>query len=228
MLSQMPTDAKWRAGARNVAVRRRVATLFLIASLVCAHLPPIGGTRRLAAGALLVSQGCATGLVLGSWFSVPLTLLALPLALRWPVLAVDVDGGLIYVVVFGGCLRLFALSLCPGHEPLISALARRVHGALRPDVARYTRWLTVFWSVFFALALAAPPFLYALGPRGAWRWPMRGGSIGCVLVLMIAETGVRRMIIRDFAHVSIRTTVAAFRDATARSAIPTCRPDADT
>lgn len=223
----MPTDAKWRAGARNVAVRRGVATLFLIASLVCAHLSPIGGTSRLAAGVMLLSQGLAMALALGRWFPLPLTLLALPLALRWPVPAVDLDGGLIYVVAFGGCLRLFALSLCPGHEPLISGLARHVHGALRPDVARYTRRLTVFWCVFFALALAAPLLLYALGPQGAWRWPMRGGAIGCVVVLMIAEAGVRRMVIRDFAHVSLRTTVAAFRGVTARSAMPTHRPAAD-
>ena len=38
---------------------------------------------------------------------------------------------------------IFALTLRPGHEALVTALARRVHGSLTPAMAAYSRGVTI-------------------------------------------------------------------------------------
>src|SRR5262249_58781310 len=45
---------------------------------------------------------------------------------------------------------LFGLTLRRGHEPLITRFARLEHDVLPPQVERYTRRLTVLWTLFFA------------------------------------------------------------------------------
>ncbi len=66
-------------------------------------------------------------------------------------------------------LWLFAGSLREGREPLISGVSRRVGGGeLTPEVARYTRNVTVAWSVFFAAQLLTSALLYTLAPLPVW------------------------------------------------------------
>jgi hypothetical protein len=43
----------------------------------------------------------------------------------------------------------FGSTLRRGAEPLVSALARRVHGSFTPDMARYTRSVTLAWTLYF-------------------------------------------------------------------------------
>lgn len=185
--------------------------MLLFASLLCGHLPHVTGSEARIAIGMLCLQGLSAALLFGRpgliLFS---TLLLLPAATRWPTMAMGLDGIMIYTGALGALLVVFARSLRKQREPIVSMFARRVHGTLRPDFALYTRWLTIFWSVFFALALAAPVMLLLLGPAGAWRWPLQGGTFGCVVILMIAEAGLRRLVIRNFEHVSLRTTVATF------------------
>lgn len=50
-------------------------------------------------------------------------------------------------------LGLFGRSLLPGHEPLVSRIARIMHDAPSIELLRYTRAVTVGWVVFLALML---------------------------------------------------------------------------
>ena len=50
-------------------------------------------------------------------------------------------------------LGLFGRSLLPGHEPLVSRIARIMHDAPSPELLRYTRAVTIGWVVFLALML---------------------------------------------------------------------------
>lgn len=67
-------------------------------------------------------------------------------------------------------LALFGSSLRTGREPLISKIARFERGTLTEELARYTRRLTLLWSLLFAalaisaivLAIAAPPRVWSL------------------------------------------------------------------
>ena len=58
-----------------------------------------------------------------------------------------------------GLLWFFGRSLSPHREALITRLARFVHGEISPAVERYTRRLTVFWSVFFFANVVNLPLL---------------------------------------------------------------------
>lgn len=64
---------------------------------------------------------------------------------------------------------VFALTLRPGHEPLVTALARRVHGGqLTPPMSAYSRRVTVAWTAYFAAMAALSVALHALLPFDDW------------------------------------------------------------
>ena len=51
---------------------------------------------------------------------------------------------------------------------MVTRVARRVHGALPPDMERFTRNVTIAWCVFFAAQLMASGLLYAFAPLELW------------------------------------------------------------
>ncbi len=122
------------------------------------------------------------------------------------------DSVVLYTVLQGVLLLLFARTLRPGREPLVTMLARQVHGTLRPDVRLYTRQLTWAWSLFFAVQLLLPALLALAGPAGWWRAVLHGASLPLVLVMFGVEAGVRRWRIRNFEHASIMESVRAFNN----------------
>lgn len=73
-----------------------------------------------------------------------------------------------HVSIHAALAALFALTLRPGQEPLITALARRVHGGLTPAMAAYSRKVTVAWSVYFVLMAAVSVGLFLFAPFAAW------------------------------------------------------------
>ena len=62
----------------------------------------------------------------------------------------------------------FASTLRPGHQPLISLLAQRMHGHLTPAMAHYTRQVTLAWVLYFAAMVAVSLGLYFGGQLRAW------------------------------------------------------------
>jgi uncharacterized membrane protein len=87
------------------------------------------------------------------------------------------DGGLApatlylaqHVAIHAALAVLFALTLRPGQEPLVTALARRVHGGvLTPAMAAYSRKVTVAWSLYFVLMAAVSIGLFLGAPFTAW------------------------------------------------------------
>ncbi|MBO1324790.1 hypothetical protein K2X14_06465 [Acetobacter sp. TBRC 12305] len=172
-----------------------------------------GVDARAAALCVLACQGVGIALLARR----PLPCLAVMAALfypawHWPATAMTVDHVIAYECAVMIPFVLFARSLQKGHEPLASALARQVHGTLRPDVARYTLALTWFWTGFLALALLAPPILWLVGPAGSWRWPASGAVLVLTCVLAGLEYGLRRIVIRDFHHASPLAAIKAFRN----------------
>jgi uncharacterized membrane protein len=61
---------------------------------------------------------------------------------QWLYLAQHVGVNLFLAVGFGSTLR-------PGQTPLITAMARRVHRSLTPEMATYTRQCTLAWTLYF-------------------------------------------------------------------------------
>ncbi|HKA29837.1 MAG TPA: hypothetical protein VKH82_10695 [Candidatus Binatia bacterium] len=63
---------------------------------------------------------------------------------------------------------LFGLTLRRGHEPLITRFARLEHDVLPPQVERYTRRLTVLWTLFFAVMAIITVALWLAASRTAF------------------------------------------------------------
>ena len=128
--------------------------------------------------------------------------------LAWP--------GILNATIYGALLARFARSLAPGHMPVVSWMAAMVRGPLPPEVARYTRRVTIAWCVFFAGQLAMSGLLLASVPLSQWVWFVTLCNLPLVLTMFVAESGVRRIMLRDHRHTSITGTIAAIRAGLAR------------
>lgn len=85
-----------------------------------------------------------------------------PLSASLLYLAQHAGVNLFLAVGFGGTLR-------PGHQPLITALAARVHGPrFTPAMAAYTRKLTAVWTVYFVAMVVLSLALYAWASFDTW------------------------------------------------------------
>ncbi|AOX16132.1 COG4648 family protein [Kozakia baliensis] len=176
-------------------------------------LPRIWPSAPYAAAGMALFQIAGLGLLsaLPPWLYVPVAALLAVAATHAPALSRIIDAAALYTAALLTPLAIFATSLRAGREPIITHVARQVHGVLRPDVARYTRALTWFWCVFFVVALVSPALLWWQAPAGWWRTPMNGGVLLAVAIVFIVEYGVRRMVIRNFHHVGLIESVQAFR-----------------
>lgn len=191
---------------------RKVGAALLVCSFIAPHLLAFCGyPPRCTTFLLLLCQGTGLALVTRNsrlWLAVTLILL-LP-AWYWPVTLRLIDLCSLYSLAIAAPCLVFIRSLLPQHEPLITSFARQVHGTLRPDITRYTYCLTWFWSLFFLTALIAPVLLWAYGPPNAWRWPLNGGTLALAAIFMVLEYGLRRILIRNFNHASLHTSIDIF------------------
>jgi uncharacterized membrane protein len=76
--------------------------------------------------------------------------------------------GIPHAMAYAFLLWWFGRTLAGGREPMVTRFARRVHGALPPEMERFTRNLTILWCVFFAAQLAVSALLFAFAPLEAW------------------------------------------------------------
>ena len=73
----------------------------------------------------------------------------------------------IYLLLFW----VFARTLKPGREPLITGISRLERGGVVPaDLLGYTRALTTFWSVFFIFMAISSVLLSFLAPLHVWSY----------------------------------------------------------
>lgn len=111
-------------------------------------------------------------------------------------------------------LILFGSSLLPGREPLVTRLARRVHGSLPIQIAAYTVKVTWLWTIYFAATILLSLLLYYFAPLRVWSFFANVLSIPLVVLVFIAEYWYRINFIRDFPHKSIFAGMKAMIDHT--------------
>lgn len=107
-------------------------------------------------------------------------------------------------------LALFARTLARGGEPLITRLARRVHGSLPPAMQTYTRRLTAAWCVFFGGQVAVSMLLFAFAPLDTWSWFVNLMNLPSLALMFVAEYAYRVTRHRNFPHASLLKSVEAF------------------
>lgn len=106
----------------------------------------------------------------------------------------------------------FGRTLTGGREPLVTRFARIVHeGKFPPGVERYTRGLTVAWTVFFSTLFVASCALYLGGFPDAWSLLANILSPLLVTAMFVVEYAVRhRVFLPDVEPVGILTGARAF------------------
>ncbi len=99
--------------------------------------------------------------------------------------------------IYGSLLLTFGLTLRPGHEPLITAMARKLHGQIPEELARYTRRVTIAWCGFFVTQLAISITLFCFAPLVVWSFFVNVLDIPLVAAMFAAEYAVRLRSLRD-------------------------------
>lgn len=104
-----------------------------------------------------------------------------------PTLAAAVPHTLAYL----GMLVLFAASLAPGREAIITLAARRSRGPLNATLLAYTRHVTWAWCLFFGAQLLTSLLLGRLAPLAWWAAFIAFGSAPLVLLMFGCELAYR-------------------------------------
>jgi uncharacterized membrane protein len=108
---------------------------------------------------------------------------------------------------------LFGRSLRPGHLPLVTYFAGFTHPELTPALRRYTRQVTIAWTLFFVACIAVSALLFFLGPLEAWSLFANVLTLPLVAAMFVAENEVRKRVLPPEDQVGILAAVRAFRSA---------------
>ena len=104
----------------------------------------------------------------------------------------------------------FARSLAPGREAMVTMFARMVHGTMVPAMERYTRQVTLAWSLFFGAMALVSTVLYVAAPVSVWSAFANFFTAPLIASMFIVEYAVRRRLLPDVEHAGIVAGVQAF------------------
>ncbi len=94
---------------------------------------------------------------------------------------------------FATLTALFARTLSAGRTPMVTRFARTVHGELPPRLARYTRGVTVAWTLVFATLASVSLGLFASGRIAAFSLLANVLTPAIVTTVFLAEYLLRRL-----------------------------------
>lgn len=198
--------------------RKALAALLLVAYPVLTHVAVSTGVVSLGRIAWLCLAALVFMAAPGKWRLAGFALLVVLLALVDAETLLKAPPVVINLVL----AAWFGMSLQAGEEPVIGWFARLERGdELTPELATYTRRLTVLWTVFF-VAMAATAALLAVF-TAAETWSIFANGVDYVLigVLFVGEYAYRRVRYRHYRHASladlVRTVVRSGRLAPRRT-----------
>jgi len=105
---------------------------------------------------------------------------------------------------------VFGRTLAAGREPLCTRFARLVHGTMTPELAAYTRSVTLAWTIFFSALALASAALYFGGYLTAWSILATMLSPALVVLMFVVEYGVRLRVLPHVERVGILGGIRAF------------------
>ncbi len=202
-----------RRGTAIVAV-----VLLALAGAVAAHYaivrsssPTLGALLALAPLAA-IAAACArrarrADILLGA-----LALVALGAWLGWEMLERNFTR--VFFLEHAGVNLLLAIvfgrTLVAGQEPLCTRFARMTHPGLDPAELRYTRQVTLAWTLFFATLFALSCALYLGGFVAAWSMLANIASPILLAAMFAIEYAIRLRVLPERAHVGIFGGIRAF------------------
>lgn len=106
---------------------------------------------------------------------------------------------------------LFGHTLLPGHEPLISQLARRIHREdYSAEIARYTRQATWAWTLYFVAMGLTSVLLFVSAPLAVWSYFVNFLSFLTLAAMFAVEYAVRRWRLRGIDHIGFLQSVRLY------------------
>jgi uncharacterized membrane protein len=107
---------------------------------------------------------------------------------------------------------VFGLTLQAGREPLVTALARRVHGGLTAPMEIYSRKVTVAWTVYFVAVAALSLVLYGAAPFTLWATFANLVTPLAMLAMFVGEYLLRYRLHPEFERATLAQAVRAYTD----------------
>lgn len=204
----------WRRNARNVAIAAALAAYPAFGYFVAAAPPPAG----IAAVSLAVAPLVVVILIVGrrsAHFSLALALCAAAGALLWiNIESISRHLGLVYFIqnicTNAALALLFGRSLAPEREPLCTRFATLVRGPLAPPVTRYTRQVTVAWTLFFIAMCSISTVLFLFAPIAVWSAFANLLTLPLIALMFVAEYAVRRRVLPDLPQTHIMDALRAY------------------
>ena len=112
----------------------------------------------------------------------------------------------VHALLFAAC----AASLRPGRLSWIGQAAQRVHGALSPSMAAYTRGLTRLWAAYFALMALASLAVYAACDWATWSLLANVATPALIALFVAGEYVLRYRLHPEFARATFADSVRAW------------------
>ncbi len=119
--------------------------------------------------------------------------------------------GMPHTMVYLALAWLFGHTLLPGHEPLITSVARRVHGELTPEMARHTHQVTIAWTVFCVGQVLLSWLLYRYASLDAWSLFITVLNLPLLGLMFLADYLVRVLRFPHRPQASIGDAIRAFQ-----------------
>lgn len=162
------------------------------------QLTPI--TAALILIPFVVAAGWAIALELGLRLALLISTTMTILILAWVNmfgLSSAIIFGLPHLVTNLFLMWFFARTLMDGRVPLITSIARRVHGSLKPDIEIYTRRVTYAWGLFFLLQVVVSLGLYIFASLQAWSVFINILNAPLIILMFVCEYSYRILRYRD-------------------------------
>jgi|SRR5450755_1263983 len=125
-----------------------------------------------------------------------------------------------HVAIHVALAILFSLTLRPGRVPLITALASRVHEHLTPDMAAYSRKVTVAWTLYFTAMAVLSMVIFGLAPFDAWATFANLGTPLAMAAMFFGEHMLRYRLHPEFERATIGAALRAYSRAAEAAATP--------
>lgn len=126
--------------------------------------------------------------------------------------------------IYASLLATFALTLRRGRTPLITSMAYRLHGTLSDEMIRYTRGVTIAWSLFFTAQLLTSILLFSFAPLTVWSVFVNLLDVPLVMAMFAGEYAYRLRALRDPPRHSLAMIFKMISECTAKPAPGTDRP----
>ncbi|MEO7335088.1 MAG: hypothetical protein ABIV63_00785 [Caldimonas sp.] len=104
----------------------------------------------------------------------------------------------------------FGVTLRPGARPLISVLADRVHRGLTPDMERYTRKLTLAWTIYFVAMALVSLAIHALASFSTWAVFANAVTPVAMVSMFVGEYVLRYRLHPEFERASFNDMIRAY------------------